>query len=257
MKTIYSFIFMLFFSCNLSAQQAQNVSQSPQKDGRHRGLDFSVDAGYNIATKGSGGNISAEIGIGKRFNKNFYWGIGSGAFIPTGDGDLSIPVTSDFKVFFPMKSTSLTPGAIIRAGYVFNTADDMTVGTGKHATTVEMPDNIMIQIMPSLDIPLSGSVDFHLAAGYTHFIPTKGGGDGGGAFSIKTGFSFHKSPVRKHKTPVPTRDRGMQITLEGGKVGFGGDEYDGYSGDLVLTYKFNPQISLGVGFGCDIVSSEK
>jgi len=86
--------------------------QSSKKEGRHRGLDFSVDAGYHIATKGGGGSISAEIGIGKRFNKNFYWGIGTGAFIPTSDGDPSIPLTFDFKVYFPLKSTSLTLGGL-------------------------------------------------------------------------------------------------------------------------------------------------
>lgn len=256
MKTILSFISMLFISCSVFAQFTQTSStQTPLKEGRHRGLDFSVDAGYNIATKGGGGSISAEIGIGKRFNKNFYWGIGSGAFIPTDEGDPQIPVTSDFKVYFPLKSTSLTPGAIIRAGYVFNTAGDITVGTGKHATTIEMPDNIMIQVMPSLSIPLSKRVDFNLAVGYTHFIPTKSGGDGSGAFTIRTGFSFHKSPISKPK--VPTRERGLQMTLEGGKVGFGDDEYDGGSGALVLTYKFNPHVSLGVGFGADVVSAFK
>ena len=226
--------------------------QSSKKEGRHRGLDFSVDAGYHIATKGGGGSISAEIGIGKRFNKNFYWGIGTGAFIPTSDGDPSIPLTSDFKVYFPLKSTSLTLGGIIRAGYVFNTSGDITVGSGKYQTTVEVLNNIMIQIMPTLEIPLSKRVDFNLGVGYTHFVPTKGSGSSG-AFSMRTGFSFHKSPIRKPKKP--TRDRGMQVTLEGGKVNFGSDEYDGGTGALVFTYKFNPHINLGIGFGGDFVSS--
>lgn len=259
MKNIYSFLCLLFVCSHLSAQQIQesaslapNESATVKKDGRHRGLDFSVDAGYHIATKGGGGSVSTEIGIGKRFNKNFYWGIGTGAFLPTGDGDPSIPVTSDFKVYFPLKSTSLIPGAMIRAGYVFNTAEDVTVGSGKHKTTVEVPDNIMIQIMPTLELPLSKRVDFNFGVGYTHFIPTKGSG-GSGAFSVRTGFSFHKSPVRKPKKPI--RDRGMQVTLEGGKMNFGSDEYDGAMGALVFTYKFNPHIQLGIGAGDDFVSS--
>lgn len=62
-----------------------------------------MDAGYHIATKGGKGMFSTEIGIGKRFNKNFYWGLGTGAFISTDGGDPSIPLTSDFKVYFPSK----------------------------------------------------------------------------------------------------------------------------------------------------------
>lgn len=228
----------------------------PIKEGRHRGLDFNIDAGYNIATKGGGGNVSAEIGLGKRFNKNFYWGIGSGAYIPTGDGDPSFPLTSDFKLYFPLKSTSLTPGGIVRAGYVINTADDITIGKGKNRTTVEIPDNIMIQIMPTLGIPLSKQVDFNLGVGYTHFIPTKGGG-GSGAFSIRTGFGFHKSPIRKPQKPKkPTRDKGIQATIEGGYNTFGSDIEGEATCAFVFTYKFNPHVSLGFGFGGDYTSKD-
>ena len=145
MKKIFSFLCLFFICCSLSAQQIQETiylrngsvikgniveqipngsvkiqiadgsllvyqmseveritkerKQSSKKEGRHRGLDFSVDAGYHIA-------------IGKRFNKNFYWEIGTGAFIPTSDGDPSIPLTFDFKVYFPLKSTSLTLGGL-------------------------------------------------------------------------------------------------------------------------------------------------
>lgn len=236
----------------ITKEEAQNTV----KTNGHRGLDFNIDAGYHLATKGGGGSVSAELGVGKRFTKNFYWGISSGVFIPTGGGDISIPIASDFKVYFPLNSSSLTPGGIIRAGYVFNTADDVTVGTGKYKTTVEIPDNIMIQIMPTLEIPLSKKVDFNVGLGYTHFFPTKGGGNSSGAFSIRTGFSFHKSPIRGPKKPKkPIRNSGVQITLEGGKMNFGGDEYDGYTGALVFTYKLNPNLSFGLGGGVDFVNS--
>lgn len=235
----------------ITKEEAQNTV----KTNGHRGLDFNIDAGYHLATKGGGGSVSAELGLGKRFTKNFYWGISSGVFIPTGGGDISIPIASDFKVYFPLNSSSLTPGGIIRAGYVFNTADDVTVGTGKYKTTVEIPDNIMIQIMPTLEIPLSKKVDFNVGLGYTHVFPTKGGGNSSGAFSIRTGFSFHKSPIRGPKKPKkPIRNSGVQVTLEGGKMNFGGDEYDGYTGALVFTYKLNPNMSFGLGGGVDFVN---
>lgn len=226
---------------------SKDIAQSSSKDGRHRGLDFSVDAGSHIA-KGGSGKVSAEIELGKRFNKNFYWGMGTGAFIPTGDEDLAIPITTAFKLFFPLRSSSLTPGAVFRAGYVVNTAGDISVGEGEYATKVEVPNNIMIQIMPSLEIPVSKCVDFNLAIGYTHFIPTKGG-DGSGAFSIKTGFGFHKLPISKPKKPKkpkkPIRDNGVQMTLEGGIFRA-----------LVIGYKINPHISVGGGVGGGTVASE-
>lgn len=240
---------------------AKEKVEPSRKEGRHRGLDFSIDAGYNIATKGGSGNISAEIGLGKRFNKNFYWGISSGAHIPTSSGNPSIPITSDFKVYFPLKSSSLTPGGIIRAGYLINTSDDITTGSGKNKTTIEIPDHIMIQIMPTIEIPLSKRIDLNVGLGYTHFVPTKGSGSSG-AFSIKTGFTFHKSPIsnasnaKSRKPKIPTRDKGMQLTVEGGNnIIFGSDEHRDVTCALALTYKLNPQINLGLGLGANYFTS--
>ncbi len=218
---------------------------SGNKKGGHRGLDFSVDGGYNISTEGGSGDISAELGLGKRFSKNFYWGISSGVFIPTGDSDPTIPVASDFKLYFPLNSSSITPGLTLRTGYVFNTADDITIGTGKYKQTISPSNFIMLQIMPTLAIPLSKSIDFNLGVGYTHFIPTEGG-DGSGAFTIRTGFSFHKSNIIKPE--IPTRNKGFQLTFEGG-IKSNDYGYNGGTGAIVCTYKFNPNISVGLGFG--------
>lgn len=221
------------------------------KEGRHRGLDFNIDAGWHLSTNGNGNTVSAEIGLGKRFNKNFYWGIGSGIYIPTGDNnDPQIPITSDFKVYFPLKSSSIVPGGLLRVGYVINTAGDITVDYGRREEAIEVPDAIMLQIMPSMQIPVSKKVDFNLAVGYTHMFPTKGG-EGSGAFSIKTGFSFHKSDVPKPQKP--TRDKGMQLTVEGGNVGFGGKISNAWQGNIAFTYKLNPKWSFGIGGGYEYV----
>lgn len=233
----------------------EETASPSRKDGRHRGLDFNVDLGYHISTKGGSGMASAEISIGKRFNKHFYWGIGSEVFLPTGDGDPIIPITSDFKIYFPLKSSDIKPGGLLRAGYAINTADNITVGTGKYLTTVEMPDYIMVQIMPTVEIPLSKRIEFNAGLGYTHFIPTKEGGDGSGAFSIRTGFTFHRSPVRKPKKP--TRNSGLQLTFEGGMTGFASDDYHGGNFGLALTYKYNPHLNFGIGFGGDIANVGK
>ena len=140
----------VYKSSEIEKIEKENVKADP-KAGGHRGLDFTIDAGWHLATKGEGNTVSAEIGLGKRFNKNFYWGIGSGVYIPTGDdGDPQIPITSDFKVYFPLRSSSIVPGGLLRVGYVINTAGDVTVGSGRYEQTVEMPDAVMLQVMPSI-----------------------------------------------------------------------------------------------------------
>lgn len=67
----------------------------------------------------------------------------------------------------------------------------------------------MAQIMPTIDIPLSHSVDFTLGLGYTHFFATKGSNNSGGDFTIRTGFNFisqhlqavsHESSMCQHVT---------------------------------------------------------
>ena len=221
----------------------------------HRGLDFSVDLGYNVNTKGGGGSLAAELELGKRFSKSFYWGIGGGAYIPTADGDPLIPITTDFKVFMPMSNTKIAPFVGLKAGYVLNTASDQTVGSGRYRQKVEMPDYIMVQIMPGIHFPLSGSVDFNFGAGYTHFIPTSGG-DGSGAIAIRAGFGFHSSLNKSQHEKKPllgSASNALQVTVETGGYPLENDEYFVYGGgNIVLSYKITPTLMFGVGAGYNL-----
>lgn len=228
-------------------------------NGGHRGLDFGISTGYEFFTGSgnSGGEIPVELSLGKRFNKNFYWGISSGVLIPTSeDAKVNIPITTDFKLLFPLSSATFTPGVSLRAGYVINTADDKKVKIDKrHYETIEMPDHIMIQAMPTVDIAMSKSADFILGIGYTHYIATKGG-DSFGAVTLKTAFNFHKSTAPgTQREKVPTRERGMEISGNlGGKYGF---EYPAsLMGDLALMYKWNPNISFGIGGGYEYIGCD-
>ncbi len=111
-----------------------------------------------------------------------------------------------------------------------------------------MPNFIMIQAMPTVDIALSKSVDFILGIGYTHYVPTKDNFDSFGAVTLKTAFNFHKSTQPDNKPKEPTRDRGMEISGNlGMKYGF--DNPISLMGDLALMYKWNPNISFGIGGG--------
>ena len=187
-KNLFVFVCLSLLSLSVGAQN--NDEQGSTDNGGHRGIDFSINPGYLIPTKGgSDGIISAELGIGKRINKNFYLGIGTGAFVPTNEGGkVMIPITADFKLHFPLKPNGITPGVLVRSGYVINTADDQNVKNGKHWVTIPKPNFVMAQIMPTIDIPLSHSVDFTLGLGYTHFFATKGSNNSGGDFTIRTGF---------------------------------------------------------------------
>lgn len=259
-------LYTLFIAvCMAAGTQAQG-SDTPKysNDGRHKGLDFSIMTGYHAGTGDfkNMGSIPVEIGLGKQFHPNLYVGLGSGVWIGTEEGSKPmVPITADAKLMFPLKSTQIKPIFTVRLGYLLNTAEDIkidgyeyggeTIGGG----TVKMPDYIMMQIMPGVQLPVSKTTDFLLSAGYTHGFGTKGGG-GGGYFTVKAGLNFHKNPNKVKLGPkrekVPTRDKGLQFTLEGG-TNFNNDPHNvfGYKANLVCTYKLNPHFSVGGGVGCE------
>lgn len=227
-------------------------------DDKHRGLDFGINAGYLIGVGDAkdANSPSVEFSLGKQLNKNLYLGLGAGAWIPTGDGDLQIPVSVDSKIMFPLRSSNVTPLGIVRLGYVINTAGDKEIdGMGYVPDqTVEAENAFMLQIMPGIELPLSKRTDFLLAAGYTHAF-TDGGG--GGYFSLKAGFNFHKnqSLKKRPKRPkAPVREKGFEMTFEGG-VNYCEEMKGG--ANLIFGYKFNPHLSLGLGLGFEGLALEE
>ena len=228
-------------------------------DGHHKGLDFNISTGYHAGTgdfKGEG-SIPVEIGLGKQFMPNLYVGLGTGAWIGAKGSDPMIPITADAKLMFPIKSTPIKPILTFRLGYLLNTAGDVEGGSQEYegyeyeTEGYEMPDFVMMEIMPGIQLPISKTTDFILSAGYTHGFATKGGG-GGGFFTVKAGLNFHKDPNKKKLGPkrekVPTRNKGLQFTLEGGGNLDNGADF-GYGFNFACTYKLNPHFSVGGGFG--------
>ncbi len=224
-------------------------------DGKHRGLDFSINAGYNAGVGDMKGSsfLPLEIGVGKQFHPNLYIGVRSGAWVAVSDkATAQIPIMSDFKVMFPSSSVGkLKPIINARFGYLLNTegGKEIEVEDGEGGTISaksESVDMIVMELMPGVQIPISKTADFILSAGYTHGFATKGGG-GGGFFSVKTAINFHKRDTKRPpREKVETRDKGLQYTIEGvanNRTQFGG------GGNLVFTYKLNPHISIGAGAG--------
>ena len=222
-------------------------------DGKHRGLDFSINAGYNAGVGDMKGSsfLPLEIGVGKQFHPNLYIGVRSGAWVAVSDkATAQIPIMSDFKVMFPSSSEGkLKPIINARFGYLLNTEGDKEIEVedgegGTISAKSESVDMIVMELMPGVQIPISKTADFILSAGYTHGFATKGGG-GGGFFSVKTAINFHKRDTKRPpREKVETRDKGLQYTIEGvanNRTQFGG------GGNLVFTYKLNPHISIGAG----------
>lgn len=219
--------------------------------GGHRGLDFTVDVGYGISTQGGSGIITTGIGLGKRFTKNFYFGLGTGAYVSPDGGNPLVPVTADFKALFPVGRTRIAPGGLFKLGYVFNTEGSVSVPylTGRNNIryrSADLPNYFMIQIMPTVEIPLSQKVDFNVGLGYTQYIPVGGDIDidGSGMFTVKAGFGFHKGAVPKPKKPI--LDRGFQWGIEGGIL-----NVPDFNAAFVLSYKWNKNLSFGLGFGAE------
>lgn len=251
MRHFYILIALLVGFINPAAAQENKYSI----DGKHRGLDFSINAGYNAGVGDMKGSsfLPLEIGVGKQFHPNLYIGVRSGAWVAVSDkATAQIPIMSDFKVMFPSSSEGkLKPIINARFGYLLNTegGKEIEVEDGEGGTISaksESVDMIVMELMPGVQIPISKTADFILSAGYTHGFATKGGG-GGGFFSVKTALNFHKRDTKRPpREKVETRDKGLQYTIEGvanNRTQFGG------GGNLVFTYKLNPHISIGAGGG--------
>lgn len=251
MRHFHILIALLVGFINPTAAQENKYSI----DGKHRGLDFSINAGYNAGVGDMKGSsfLPLEIGVGKQFHPNLYIGVRSGAWVAVSDkATAQIPIMSDFKVMFPSASEGkLKPIINARFGYLLNTegGKEIEVEDGEGGTISaksESVDMIVMELMPGVQIPISKTADFILSAGYTHGFATKGGG-GGGFFSVKTAINFHKRDTKRPpREKVETRDKGLQYTIEGvanNRTQFGG------GGNLVFTYKLNPHISIGAGGG--------
>lgn len=233
------------------AKETDGNYKNSDNRNNYRGFNLSIGSGYNIATKGGGGTFPIDLMVTKRFTQNFSFGLGSGVQIPTSEGSkVLIPLYADMKAYLPLTSTNITPFADIQLGYIFNTADDITIGSGKNRQTVEVPNYVMFSIMPGIRIPLSRKSDLDLSIGYQHYVATKGGG-GSGAITFKAAWNLNlnrdpNSP-QKAKVIIPTRDNGFEF-------GLGAAGITDWGCDLFLGYKWSHLWSFGLGLGYGLSS---
>lgn len=212
----------------------------------HRGLDFTMEGGVAV---GKGGNASGVGGIelGKRFNQNFYWGVGlrvSGG----GSSDVQIPITTTFKALFPVTSSGIAPNIALRTGFVANTDEIDEYDSRGRYTGSKSAHGWEIGLMPGIQIPLGQKVDFNLNLGYQCNVIF--GVGAGHAFAMNGGFGFHKPYTTDVNRVV--RPRFLQYTIDGA-VGFGSNSLIHGGPALVFSYKCNPNISVGVGYRIGIL----
>ncbi len=237
------------------ATNAQTVNTDWQQG--HKGLDLRFGAGYGIGLGNAKGAdmLMLEAGIGKRFD-NMYFGLSSGSWSYTGDvegASAIIPILFGYEMYVGKGRFCPTLG--LRTGFGINTAEDIKVGK----ETIKMPNFLLLQAMPGMSLAVTRTMDLNLSVGLTGMTSVGGTGSSGTNVYLSVGASltFHKSTKPKvHKEKEPTRERGVQMTLEGGGLGFSGGEsaYKGGQMALAFTYRFNHKLSAGFGFGGDIAT---
>ncbi|MCD8304855.1 MAG: hypothetical protein LUC86_08555 [Prevotellaceae bacterium] len=204
--------------------------------GGHRGLDFGVDLDF-IVQKGGAGSFGPDVTIGKRFSKSFYAGIVGGPQVPFQGGKTYGMVAADFKYFHPLANNEkLAPGGMLRIGYHGDFSDYSFV---------------TFQIVPTFQYVASKTVDINLGIGFADYVFTGKGGGNSAAFLVKAGIGVHK-PAEHQKTILrhnKTVDSGLQLSIDGIAYIPPGTISSGGGMSLALTYKWNPQLSFGIGFG--------
>lgn len=202
---------------------AANAQSEPQMQG-HKGLDLNIEVGPAFSLQKDGGtSFAAKLDVGKKFNKNFYFGVGGG--ITTGGGS-SYPIFGTLRTYLPSVNTKIIPTAAIRGGYSINA------------------DCPFVAIAPSVLFPISGCVD--LSAGVEY---TAGFKDGSTAHSlgVNVGLSLHKSANSVKKPWAPTRERGLQYVIDVSERGTVGEH--AIALNAMAMYKWNHNISFGAGLG--------
>ncbi len=227
-------------------QDVEKIAKEEKKQStsgvEHPGMDFIVDLGPNFANGSTA--FAANVGVGKRFSKSFYFGGLVGATFSSGDPAFGFALNP--KVGTPIGNSDFSLNLDFRAGMTL-VPDGKVKVNGRHTET-ETATFANFGIIPSATYALSSTMDVNLGVGYIYNVNLDGGSAGN--FVIRAGFNFHKANYgsENSKGPKPakpaTRDTGFQLTYEGDWT-----PAKHVSLALVPTYKFNPHFSAGIGIG--------
>lgn len=198
----------------------------PQFDG-HRGLDYSFDLGpYFGLQKGAGTSFRANLGIGKKFNKNLYFGISAG--LSTNKGNNEWPIMANLRTFMPSHKTKVLPYIGIGGGYAFTSGDGVP----------------LVELTPGVQIPITPSIDINAGLSYVAGFQS---GQTSHTLGVHVGMDFHRGTGVKKKAWKPTREKGLQYVVD--VAGRGISDNIGIALDAMAMYKWDHNISFGAGIG--------
>lgn len=206
------------------------VNAQDEQFSGHKGIDLNVEAGPDFSLQSGGPTtFSAKLEVGKKFNKNFYFGVGGG--VSTGGGATSFPILGVFRTYFPMESTKVIPTVAVKGGYAL--ADE---------------GNAIVSLSPGVIIPISPSVDFLPGLEYTAGF-VKGGTSH--SLGVHVGVGIHRSASGKKKPWKPTRENGLQYAIDlVTRTPWNIEDGNGIVNlNLLAMYKMDNNISFGVGLG--------
>lgn len=217
-KIIAIACFAIISVCIAKAQTADQMQG-------HKGFDLNVELGpdFNLQ-EGGGTSFAAKLEVGKKFNKNFLFGVGAG--LNAGGGSTSWPIYGALRTFLPSETSKIIPTVALRGGYVFNA------------------DCPFVAVAPGVVFPISKSVDLTAALEYTASFMD---GATGNTLGVHVGLGLHKSNNSVSKPWAETREQGLQYVVE--SEGTTKEDEFSVGGKILAMYKLNPQISFGAGIG--------
>lgn len=205
------------------------TAQSESQFRGHSGLDLNVELGPDFGLqKGGGTSFSAKLDVGKKFNKNFYFGLGGG--ISTGEGVTTYPIFGTLRTYLPSTESKIIPTAAIRGGYVLDS------------------DCPFIAIAPGIIFPISESIDLTAGLEYTASFMD---GMTGHTLGVHVGLGIHKNTNGIKKEWAPTREHGLQYVIDASSKSpwSMGTDNGNISLNIAAMYKYDNNISFGLGFG--------
>lgn len=212
------------------------MAQEEEKAQQVKKLEITADVGAIFGVqKGGSAGLTVTAGVGSWLDKHFYLGAHTGAFIGLKKGSTAtIPLFARMEYKF---NGNKTAGLSLPfdVGYIFRAK------------------SIMLGLMPTYTFVMNSWSNLKFGVGYIGAVSTQGYGMGHN-LGARIGWQFH--PGKATPRINPTRDSGLQYTIETGLITTGtrcisgGDTYkENYpeiAFGVALTYKYNPNLSFGV-----------
>ncbi len=221
------------------------MAQEEEKAQQVKKLEITAEVGALFGVqKGGSAGLTVTAGVGSWLDKHFYLGAHTGAFIGLKKGStVTIPLFARMEYKF---NGNKTAGLSLPfdVGYIFRAK------------------SIMLGLMPTYTFVMNSWSNLKFGVGYIGAVSTQGYGMGHN-LGARIGWQFHPGKITPRANP--TRDSGLQYTIETGLITTGTkwisdgdthkDIYPVIALGVALTYKYNPNLSFGVVYSWSMDNS--